>query len=335
MRIAVATLALRLPTDPTRWITVPPQGYSGVHWVVANLIDGLLSRGHEVVLLGAPGTCEWHPSLSVVDIATDAEIYEWLDTAEVDLLHDHSCGQLDPARIAAKVPYVSTHHMTGDGRSPDRCIYLSLAQRTAAGRTGAPVIRIPVNAKRYHFRQAKDDYLLFLGRISAFKGALEAASFAQAAGLRLVLAGPSWESEYRAEIRDAFGATAEFVGEVGGARRLELIAGATAVLALSQSVMGPWGALWCEPGSTVVSEAAVSGTPVIGTANGCLAEIVPEVGVLVPEGKSFTRADAHRALSSLPSPETVRDKAIALWGHEVIAAQHEMVYAGVISGESW
>jgi hypothetical protein len=32
------------------WITVPPAGYGGTEWVVQQLCDGLVARGHEIVL---------------------------------------------------------------------------------------------------------------------------------------------------------------------------------------------------------------------------------------------------------------------------------------------
>jgi glycosyltransferase involved in cell wall biosynthesis len=331
MRIAVVSIGLRVPTDPARWITVPPQGYSGVHWVVAHLVDGLLGLGHHVFLLGAPGSPMDHPRLTVVDAGEVEDTRAWLTAVDVDVVHDHSCGQLG----AIGLPYVSTHHMTGRPDDPRNCVYLSHAQRRAAGSAGAPVVRIPVNEAHYEFSRAKDDYLLFLGRISTFKGVYEAAAFAHAAGRPLVVAGPSWEDDYRHRIESDYKSTVDFVGEVGGQRRVALIARAAAVMVLSQTVMGPWGARWCEPGATVVSEAAVSGTPVVATGNGCLPEIASLVGAIVPEGASFTPAQASAVLAGLPKPDDVRAAALAQWGHLKIARQHEDLYRRVCGGEQW
>jgi hypothetical protein len=331
MRVAVVTVPLRIPTDPTLWITVPPQGYSGVHWVVAHLVEGILRLGHQVFLLGAPGSPVSHPGLTVVNVGEIHEIESWLATTDVDVVHDHSCGQLGPVNQ----PYVSTHHMTGRPDNPQNCVYLSYAQRAAAGSHIAPVIRIPVNEAYYKFSRDKDEYLLFMGRISRFKGVYEAATFAHAAGRRLVAAGPSWEGEYREQIESDYGSTVDFVGEVGGARRVELLARAAAIMVLSQTVIGPWGAVWCEPGATVVSEAAVCGTPVIGTGNGCLAEIVPAVGAVVAEGASFTQEQASAVLAGLPGPDQVRASALAHWGYEKIARTYDQVYVRVRDGEQW
>lgn len=338
MRVALVTMALRVPTDPSQWITVPPQGYAGIHWIVANHMDGLLALGHEVFVLGAPGTTPASPSVTVVDAGEIEDMHAWLNgpgASTVDIVHDFSCGQIDPDRLPAGMAYVSTHHLTGRPKYPYNCTYASYAQRTQAGNDSAPVVRISVNEARYEFRADKDDYLLYLARISEFKGAYEAAAFAHAAGRRLVVAGPSWEPDYLARIERDFGGAIELVGEVGGERRLDLLAGATAIMVLSQSTMGPWGVVWCEPGSTVVSEAAACGTPIIGTPNGCLAEIVPPVGVVVPEGSSFTPEQARAAVAELPSPGQVRAAALERWDHVVVAKQVEALYHEVIAGRTW
>jgi glycosyltransferase involved in cell wall biosynthesis len=335
MRIAMVTIALRLPSDPSQWISVPPQGYAGIHWVVANLIDGLLDLGHEVFLLGAPGSAADRPGLTVVDAAEIDDIHAWLATAAVDVVHDHSCGQLDPHRLPAGLPRLSTHHLTGRPKDPHNAVYVSRAQRAMAGSHDAPVIRIAVNSKHYEFSRTKEPYLLFLGRVSTFKGTYEAAAFAHAAGRPLVVAGPSWEEDYRHRIATDFGSTVDFVGVVGGQRRRDLLSRASAIMVLSQPVMGPWGDIWCEPGSTVVSEAAASGTPVISTSNGCLPEIVPSVGVLVPDGAAFSPDQARQVLAQLPDPQRVRHEALTRWGYLEKAREYLAVYHRVCAGEGW
>jgi len=110
MKIAQVNPPFRLPSDPTQWITVPPQGYGGIQWVVATLIDGLLAARCEVVLLGAPG----NPSvkgLSVTDVTDSLAVADWLAGNRVDVVHDHTNGDLLPTRVTA--PMLSTFHLTG------------------------------------------------------------------------------------------------------------------------------------------------------------------------------------------------------------------------------
>jgi glycosyltransferase involved in cell wall biosynthesis len=317
------------------WVTVPPQGYGGVQWIIANLIDGLLALGHEVYLLGAPGS-RVRPRLHVVGEATTPEaMAAWLADAPVDVVHDHAEGFVDVAEVRPGLPALSTHHATGRPRGPRLAVYSSFAQLRAAGTAPGPVVRIPVNPARYRTRETKGDYLLFLGRVSPWKGAMEAAAFAAAAGLRCVIAGPARDVEYRDRIVRRFPA-AELVGEVGGRERLRLLAGARAVLVPSQPVTGPWGDVWSEPGATVVSEAAASGTPVVSTDNGCLAEITPYVGRVVVEPMDrLTPAGARAILESLPSPAEARAAAIAHWGHLTIARQYVALYERAVSGHGW
>lgn len=334
MRVAIVVPSFQLSADGSSWVHVPPQGYGGIQWMVANLVDGLLETGHEVCLLGAPGS-PGRAGLTVVDLAAPDDIVAWLNKAEIDVVHDHSGGRLDPAALRAQLPFISTHHTTGRPEHPHNCVYLSYAQRAAAGGDGAPVVRIPVNHARYDLSSSKDEYLLFLGRVSPFKGTYEAAAFAHAANRKLIIAGPSWEEEYRHSIEHRFGSTAEFVGEVGGADRSALLSEAAAVMVMSRSVMGPWGALWCEPGATVVSEAAASGTAVIGSDNGCLSEIVPPVGHVIPERVPITDFDTESVLAGLPSPESVRREALARWGHRQVAERYAELYLRVCGGERW
>ncbi|MFC4032399.1 glycosyltransferase [Streptomyces polygonati] len=333
MRIAMVNIPLRLPADESRWITVPPQGYGGIQWVVAHLVAGLLELGHEVFLLGAPGSPGDHPGLTVVPVAKPEEMVSWLRTARVDMVHDHSDGKVAPVPGTG---FVSTHHLTTRPVHRSGCVYLSRAQRAhCGGGDAAPVVPIPVDLGRYPFAPVKEDFLLFLGRVSPHKGALEAAAFARAAGSRLVLAGPSWEPAYLDRVLTEYGQVVEVAGEVGGAERARLLASARALMVLSQPAAGPWGGIWCEPGATVVSEAAAGGTPVLATANGCLPEIVPPVGALVGYGTGFDPAGAKKCLAQLPSPARVRAEAAARWDHVGIAERYVGIYRRVLAGESW
>ncbi|WP_258382427.1 glycosyltransferase [Streptomyces sp. NTH33] len=322
----------RYGADPTQWITVPPQGYGGIQWVVATLMDGLLEAGCEILLLGAPGS-PLQEGVTVSAAVETADIYTAIEAFAPDIIHDHSnTAVLPPGGLR---PTVSTHHLNGVPERQGNCIYLSRAQRTAAGSVSAPLIRLPVNPSRHPFQEAKDDYLLFLGRVSAHKGVREAAAFAHAAGLPLTVAGPAWEKDYLDALLTDFPHTVRYIGEVGGSARTRLIARARAQLVLSQPWGGPLGGRWTEPGATVVAEAAASGTPVIASDNGCLPEIVPGVGTVLPVGREITPRDAKRVLETLPTAQAVRETAVDRWGHHTIARQYLAVYKRAISGEVW
>src|ERR1700689_2029998 len=198
----------------------------------------------------------------------------------------------------------------------------------------APVIPLPVNPNRYRLRPDKEDYLLFLGRISAWKGTYEAAALAEHLGTRLVVDGPSWGPDYRQRVVTDFGGVVTFAGEVADPARAQLIERARAIAVLSQPVAGPWGQTWCEPGAAVVAEAAACGTPAIATDNGGLPSLIPGIGVLVPTGSRFTRLDTL-TVERLPNPAQVRAVAVERWGYVGIASRYLAVYQDCVAGRRW
>ncbi|MEV7955313.1 glycosyltransferase [Streptomyces sp. NPDC088141] len=332
MRIATLNAPFRYGADPSQWITVPPQGYGGIQWVVSHLIDGFLETGNEVLLLGAPGSPP-RPGLTVLPAIDAPSVATTLAEHAVDVVHDHSDGVMLPPYLA--LPTVGTHHLTGVPAVPVNCIYVSEAQRRQAGSLHAPVIRLPVNADHCEFSIAKKDYLLYIGRVSRHKGVHEAAAFAAAAGLPLKVAGPAWEKGYFNVLVGQFPHTVDYIGEVGPQQRAQLIAHARALLVLSQPVKGPFGTEWCEPGSTVVAEAAASGTPVIASDNGCLPEIVPRVGAVLNSGNNVTASEAERLLAILPSADELRNVALEQWGHVRIAEQYLRHFARAMRDDNW
>lgn len=157
----------------------------------------------------------------------------------VDVVHDHSDGVMLPPYLA--LPTVGTHHLTGVPAVPVNCIYVSEAQHRQAGSSHAPVIRLPVDADHCEFSIAKQDYLLYIGRVSRHKGVHEAAAFAAAAGLPLRIAEPAWEKDYFNILVGQYPHTVDCIGEVGPQQRAQLIADARALLVLSQPAQGPFG----------------------------------------------------------------------------------------------
>ena len=110
---------------------------------------------------------------------------------------------------------------------------------------------------------------MFLGRMSADKGVHRAISVARAAQKPLVIAAKMWEPEERRyfaeEVEPRLGGEVIYVGQVGGQRKLELLAGA---IALVNPIR------WPEPFGLVMIEALACGTPVLAFSEGSVPEIV-------------------------------------------------------------
>jgi glycosyltransferase involved in cell wall biosynthesis len=326
VRIVEINIPLRVPTQPDKWITVPPQGYGGIQSALASLVDGFAALGHEVALLGAPESSPFSSQVEVIEAADFKDVSRWVESANFDVVHDHSCSRCVCYTAGAEDRVWLVYHLS---RPPDQAfaahpniVTLSDAHRRNTGLTSSHMIRLPVNPERFDFIQCKKSYLLFLGRVSPWKGVREAARFASCADMKLVVAGPRWEHDYYEQLINDYGNVVEYVGEVGGTQKRTLLAEAFATLAFSQPLPDQSGHVFCEPGSTIVSESAVSGTPVISSSNGCLPEIVPGIGAVLEDTNNITREIAVRTLESLPNGSTVRQVAIERWNHIKIAQDY-------------
>jgi len=281
------------------WLPVPPPAYGGTEAVIDLLARTWRAMGHDVVLCTTgDSTCDVErvatydraqtelmgailPEFNHVTFA-----YEALD--DCDVVHDHTLlgPILAPATAAAatwtdgdRLPIVSTSHGPfADDLVP---IFRSIARRAsiiaisadqASRAQGIPVRRVihhGVDPDCYPVGTGGGDYLLFLGRMSPTKGVHRAIDIARRGGHRLVLAAKCRELAEKRYfddvVRPRLGADIDYVGEVAGVDKLELLAGARALL-------NP--ICWPEPFGLVMVEALACGTPVLASREGSAAEIV-------------------------------------------------------------
>ena len=132
-------------------------------------------------------------------------------------------------------------------------------------------------------------YAVFLGRMCPDKGVDAAVRIARAAGMHLKIAAklaePAEREYFRTCVEPLLGPDAEYVGEVGGDEKWELLGEATCLLNPLR---------WSEPFGMVMIEALATGTPVVATPNGSVPEIVTD-GV-----NGFIRAIRARARRRRP-----------------------------------
>ena len=189
------------------WFPLPPRGYGGIELVVSQLTEGLVARGHEVTLF-ASGDSHTRADLSYVfDQAPSMRMgmghleimhsmSAYTRASEFDLIHDHD-GFASRAMGALVhhilgVPVLATLHGPADPPTQeslaalrDDLCFIAISEYQ---RHGFPDLRfagtIPnaIAVDQYPFTTEKDDYLLFVGRMSPDKGAHTAIRVAEHTG---------------------------------------------------------------------------------------------------------------------------------------------------------
>ncbi|HDP70522.1 MAG TPA: glycosyltransferase family 4 protein [Actinobacteria bacterium] len=276
------------------WERVPPIKYGGIEAVVYLMTEELVKRGHEVTLF-ATGDSKTSAKLSSVyqtkpsrellvegnqipDLLHVTPVFKRAD--EFDLIHNHA-GYVGIALAnLVSTPVLTTLHgpFTIENRSffetfKDAVYYNSISDAQRNGLPDLNYIRTVYNAidvDQYKFESKKEDYFLFLSRISPSKGAHLAIDVAKRAGIKLVVAGkidPGGDTEYFEEkiYPQVDGEQIKFLGEVTDKRKKELLRDARAFIFPLQ---------WSEPFGLVMIEAMASGAPVIAFPYGSVPEIV-------------------------------------------------------------
>jgi len=307
---------LRIAMLAPPWIPVPAPGYGGIEEVVRLLCDGLSVHGHEVTLYAPPGSSsrasvvtlldETHPDdIQIAQFEADhvARAFAAIDAAAeqgapFDVIHDHVGHTALAMADRVGAPLVHTLHgpFTDDARrfyaehGAKACIVaISQAQLDDAPPEmgGGRVVHNPIDCAEWPYREDKDDFLLWIGRMSPDKGPQRAIAAAREAGAPLVLAGPvqpGQETFFAQEVEPQLGrAGIEYVGEADAARKRELYQRARALLMPIR---------WPEPFGLVMVEALACGTPVIAFPEGSAPEIVEDgrTGFVVDDEHAMARA---------------------------------------------
>ena len=310
-RRGAGTARLRVGILAPPWVSVPPRGYGGTESFLDRLARGLARAGHEVRLwTTGESTCPvprgWSYETDQIEQIGNTAVelrhvldgYDWLLSEGCDVIHDHT---LAGPLIAPDVPVITTNHGPF-GESALTTIYravqhrvpiisISRDQASAAHEHGidvAHIIHHGIDVDEVPFGDGQGDergpYLLFLGRMCAAKGVLEAIHVANDAGARLVIAAKMNEQLeidfFRTHVEPLCHGDVEYIGEVGGERKQELLGRATALLNPIQ---------WPEPFGLVMIESLATGTPVITTRRGAAPEIVEH-------GRTGTVCDSHDEL---------------------------------------
>lgn len=298
------------------WISIPPKqfGFGAQEYLVYQIAEGLVKRGHEVTLFASGDSVTNAKLASVlphqaIDLGYpgfEKETFELMNlqeaykkTQEFDILHNH----LLPLGLLftpfSKTPTLHTLHHEIKKDKPDKFLYDKFKdQNFVAISNSQKKIRPDLNyvgtiyngvdQNYYEFLDKPNgNYLLFLGRLKRYKGIDIAIDICRKLDLELKVAAPppaigqpDYEevAAYWQEIKKKIGGKIEFLGEVVGEGKQHLIRNAKYLLFPVQRD---------EPFGMTLIEAMSCGTPVVAYDRGATSEIITDLenGFLVKAEK--------------------------------------------------
>ena len=332
------------------WFPVPPSGYGGIEWVVSLLADGLVDAGHDVTLY-ASGDSHTKARLEFVWSTAPSEwighsfwelrhaLHCFEQAQEYDVVNDHTglLGLLLGGLL--QTPCVHTVHGPLDGepgvfyeqivRIVPRAHLISLSMNQRRPLPDLPWLANCPNAidlSVYPVKPHVGEYLLFVGRMTADKGAHRAIAVATEAGLPLKLAGkcrePAEKEYFRQLVEPHLNDRIEYLGEVTHGQKVELLQDARATLFPIE---------WEEPFGLVMIESMACGTPVIASRHGAVPEVIEHgrSGIVVEHYRDMAAAlDQADALDPLECRRYVEKR----FAPERMVQDYVAAYEAAIAG---
>jgi glycosyltransferase involved in cell wall biosynthesis len=336
---------MRVSIMSTSAVDVPPRAYGGTERLLADLAEGLVERGHDVVVYATgrsstAGQLRWHFDEPIWPPDPDSELehatWAWRDIAggDFDVVHINAPEALLAPDRDIEIPTVMTMHNDRCGSIMDVIRRAPPAHLVAISKRQAELVpEIACSAVIHHGLATRlypagagdGDHVAFLGRLSPEKAAHLAIEAALAAGVRLRIGGPRRPTPHGSDPYfdkvlgpsiERAGGDVEWLGELDHGRKLELLHGARALLVPLE---------WEEPFGLVMIEAMLVGTPVISFARGSAPEIVE------PGLTGFLVRDAAGMASAIPEAmrldrSACRARALERWSADRMAAEYERLY---------
>ena len=323
------------------------------------LVRGLEKRGHDVTLFAAAGSrasnlhviCEtpyeavlpwdrWRGTerLNLFQNRAFLNASTAIEAGGFDVVHNNS---LSPAVIewslASGIPCVTSQHVppfaamraavaaAKDART-SRFTVTSHHQRGLWGEDAGENMHVVPNGialDRWQPVAARENYLVWFGRITQNKGLREAVAAARKARVRLRIVGMIEDRAYfDRHAGGGPGGLVTYEGHLSGEKLLRIVARARA------AVVTP---MWDEPFGLVAAEAMAAGVPVIAFDRGAMREVLGDCGRLVEPGNIDALATAMSEAHSLDGV-SCRRRIADHFSIERMIAGYERIYRMAMEG---
>jgi glycosyltransferase involved in cell wall biosynthesis len=362
MKILVASLLKRAVNEKT--LSSRPR-------IIYELVNGLVKKGHQVSILGTadsqiPGAI----TIPIIDKSfVELPAFEnpfYAETSflirltkkieeignDFDIVHNHTYPEFINLLIADKIktPMVTTIHAQATSELDEVLslfnntyfVSISEAHKKLFQKTKIfKVVYNGIDTNIYSYQEKKDDYLLWLGRLSKAKnpdgsfmdpkGVKWAIKLAQETNSKLLMSGNIEDMNFfNTDVKPHLNDKIQWIGPLSS----ELILTKPEIASLMQKAKVFLMTInWYEPFGLVMAEAMSCGTPVIGFDRGAVSELIVEgkTGFVVPPEKGI--GGLKEALNKINQikPQDCRDHVVKNFSTQTMVDNYEKTYQEIIN----
>lgn len=297
------------------WFSIPPKKYGGTEWVVFNLVEGLLKRGHDVTLFASGDSKVPSKLVSVYPCSLLRDKISWHDNtynilnlseafkraSEFDIIHSH----IDLWELyfpsLVKTPCLHTIHnpLYSSAKIDSRLFIFEKFKNNnyvAISKSQKNLSRVKLNfvdviyngirIEDFKFNLRPKDHFIWSARIDKYKGIENVIEIAEKSGIKLHLAGrldPTQKEYFKKNIKPRLNRKIRYIGEYAQGEKSKFFREAKALIYPIE---------WHEPFGLNMIESMASGTPVIGFNRGSVSEVIKdgETGFVVNNIEEAVRA---------------------------------------------